>query len=195
MSAQFQPNARRGGAAARRRGGATTRAGRRLRGSDGTPRCVASPPNLPARPSQEEITAKNAELRRQGDDPVHGITKFADWTRDEFLELFKPHSDEALPAASVALPRKSAEGIKMHDWREQNVVTPVKDQVRVWFLVVWAATLIRISFGRILSTPGDATANRGPVPRPALTPAPSIDLRPRAGPVRILLGAFGRGDP
>jgi len=76
----------------------------------------------------EEITAKNAELRRQGDDPVHGITKFADWTRDEFLELFKPHSDEALPAASVALPRKSAEGIKMHDWREQNVVTPVKDQ-------------------------------------------------------------------
>ena len=105
-----------------------------------TPRCnfPHSPTHpacypCPARHVTESITTKNAALRALGEDEIHGITKFTDMTKEMFLELFRPHSDDALPKASVAVPRKSADGIKMHDWRESNVVTPVKDQVRSWW--------------------------------------------------------------
>mmetsp|Transcript_16843 Transcript_16843/g.67956 ORF Transcript_16843/g.67956 Transcript_16843/m.67956 type:complete len:351 (-) Transcript_16843:522-1574(-) len=80
----------------------------------------------------EEVVSRNADLAEAGLDEVHGITKFADWTKDEFAAMVggvkAPRAFAGLNATKVAVPRFTDSAPTSFDWRDSNVITPVKDQ-------------------------------------------------------------------
>ena len=84
----------------------------------------------------EDVVTKNGALREKGLDEVHGITKFSDWTSEEFEKMVhgvtKGHLEKAplvVQNATVAVPTVKLTPASF-DWRDKNVVTPVKDQGR-----------------------------------------------------------------
>ena len=77
----------------------------------------------------EDVVSKNAALKAEGKDEVHGITKFADVTKDEFaakMLTFRP-AEANLTGVPVMKPTKEASD-STFDWRDSGVVTPVKNQ-------------------------------------------------------------------
>jgi len=76
----------------------------------------------------EMVVEKNAKLAAKGKDEVHGITKFSDLTKEEFVDrmLMKP-STPSNSTRPVAIPLKSATDSSF-DWRDSGMVTSVKDQ-------------------------------------------------------------------
>ena len=75
------------------------------------------------------MVSKNAALKAEGKDEVHGITKFADVTKDEFaakMLTFRP-AEANLTGVPVMKPTKEASD-STFDWRDSGVVTPVKNQ-------------------------------------------------------------------
>jgi len=81
----------------------------------------------------ETVVMKNQALREKGEDEVHGITKFSDMTNEEFKATMfggHDHSKNDRRARGVAVPNKLRPQSSSFDWRDQGVITPVKDQGR-----------------------------------------------------------------
>mmetsp|Transcript_27350 Transcript_27350/g.83956 ORF Transcript_27350/g.83956 Transcript_27350/m.83956 type:complete len:395 (+) Transcript_27350:97-1281(+) len=90
----------------------------------------------------EEVVRKNEALAQKGLDQIHGLTKFSDWTADEFADMVSGVKREprrlekklggkplVVENATVAVPTVKVTPLKF-DWRDQGVITPVKDQGR-----------------------------------------------------------------
>ena len=77
----------------------------------------------------EGMVVKNAKLLANGEDTVHGITKFSDISPEEFRAtmLNSRMSAAANANVTVATPTKTATAATF-DWRDSNMVTDVKNQ-------------------------------------------------------------------
>lgn len=77
----------------------------------------------------EDVVSKNAKLVENGEDAIHGVTKFSDMTTEEFRSKML-NSNIASPIksnATVAVPTKQLRVTKK-DWRDSLSVTGVKSQ-------------------------------------------------------------------
>lgn len=76
----------------------------------------------------DDIVSKNEKLAAEGKDQVHGINRFADATAEEFSAMLNPAMGAPVNASvGVATPTKAATSSSF-DWRDQGVVTDVKNQ-------------------------------------------------------------------
>jgi len=83
----------------------------------------------------EAVVSKNAKLAEVGADEIHGMTKFSDWTDDEFATMVGGYLSKTMTKkpplviqnGTVAEPTIKALPLAF-DWRDRGVITPVKDQ-------------------------------------------------------------------
>jgi len=80
----------------------------------------------------ENIVAKNKALAKLGKDQVHGITKFADMSKEEFRSsMLNPMMSDSIAASNVswttAVPTKKATATSFN-WVDEGATTPVKNQ-------------------------------------------------------------------
>jgi C1A family cysteine protease len=105
----------------------------------------------------EQVIAKNAALRANGEDEVHGVTKFSDMSKADFARTyltFRP-SDVNTTDIPVAVPTKVATE-KTFDWRDSNMVTPVKNQAQCGSC--WAHSAVETLESQYAINGGDLTA-------------------------------------
>ena len=73
--------------------------------------------------------AKNAEMNANpNDDAVYGVTQFSDWTQEEFSGLLTLTVPAHLPETDIIYRDVEPVRGESFDWRDKNVMTPVKDQ-------------------------------------------------------------------
>lgn len=75
----------------------------------------------------ERVAELNKELAAKGEDQVHGITKFADQTKEEFQAMLGLNIDE-LPKLEYVKPSKVVNASGSFNWNDQGVLTAVKNQ-------------------------------------------------------------------
>ena len=105
----------------------------------------------------EQVIVKNAALRANGEDEVHGVTKFSDMSKADFARTyltFRP-SDVNTTDIPVAVPTKVATE-KTFDWRDSNMVTPVKNQAQCGSC--WAHSAVETLESQYAINGGDLTA-------------------------------------
>jgi len=79
----------------------------------------------------ERVAELNEKLAAEGADMVHGLTRFADQTEEEFksfLGVAPPVHAESLPVLEASVNVSALSG--SFNWADQGVLTPVKDQAQ-----------------------------------------------------------------
>jgi len=78
----------------------------------------------------EEVAQLNEKLAANGEDMVHGLTRFADMTKEEFKAFLgvTPGNAPALPVLEAAINVSAVSG--SFNWGDSGVLTPVKDQMQ-----------------------------------------------------------------
>ena len=80
----------------------------------------------------ERVVEKNKVLAEKSRDEIHGVTKFSDWTDEEFATMVGGFKKNDAPVmiqnATVAVPTIKKNVPLSLDWRTKGVISPVKDQ-------------------------------------------------------------------
>jgi len=75
------------------------------------------------------IESRNAEERAKGGYAVHGITVFADFSREEFSSRLNAELPKRNSSQKKELPELIPTTATFSDWRGKGYITPVRNQI------------------------------------------------------------------